>query len=120
MYYCSCTIQQILHVYFRINVRFGIFFLDSDVVSSSSSSSGSFADSDSCGRFVVKFTKPIRAITPGQICALYAGRGGILCLGGGPITDRGLTYMERGLDVSLYELHPSGDNDLSLSHMCIK
>jgi tRNA U34 2-thiouridine synthase MnmA/TrmU len=69
------------------------------------------------GRFVIKFSKPIRAITPGQICALYAGRDGVICLGGGPITNRGATYLERGLDVmSLHDLHPSGHNDLSLSH----
>ena len=69
------------------------------------------------GRFVIKFTKPIRAITPGQICALYAGRHGVICLGGGPITNRGPTYMERGLDfMSLHDLHPSGHNDLSLEH----
>ena len=73
------------------------------------------------GRFVIKFSKPIRAITPGQICALYAGRDGIICLGGGPITNRGATYLERGLDVmSLHDLHPSGHNDLSLSHLHFK
>lgn len=74
-------------------------------------------NNDGGGRFVIKFTKPIRAITPGQICALYAGRNGVICLGGGPITNRGATYMERGLDVMpLHDLHPSGHNDLSLSH----
>jgi tRNA U34 2-thiouridine synthase MnmA/TrmU len=81
-----------------------------DCVSSNNGGSGG-------GRFVIKFSKPIRAITPGQICALYAGRDGVICLGGGPITNRGATYMERGLDVmSLHDLHPSGHNDLSLSH----
>jgi hypothetical protein len=63
---------------------------DDDVGGSGSSGGG--------GWFVVKFTKPIRAIMPGQICALYAGRDGRICLGGGPIADRGSTYMERGLD----------------------
>ena len=80
---------------------------DDDVGGSGSSNNGG-------GRFVVKFTKPIRAITPGQICALYAGQDGCICLGRGPIANCGSTYMERGSDVSLYDLHPSGHNDLLL------
>ncbi|KAL7534659.1 hypothetical protein ACHAWF_004903 [Thalassiosira exigua] len=41
------------------------------------------------GSLVVRFDEPVRAITPGQIVALYAGRGGLICLGGGPIEGRG-------------------------------
>ena len=68
----------------------------------------------SLGMLAVKFYKPIRAITPGQIVALYAGTDGLICLGGGPIYSRGQSFMERGLDISLFTLHPSGHNDLSL------
>lgn len=70
--------------------------------------------SSSLGMFSVKFHKPMRAVTPGQILALYAGTGGLICLGGGPIHSRGSSFMERGLDISLSLLHPSGCNDLSL------
>uniref|UniRef100_A0ABD3MZ98 Uncharacterized protein n=1 Tax=Stephanodiscus triporus TaxID=2934178 RepID=A0ABD3MZ98_9STRA len=68
------------------------------------------------GHIVVRFTKPIRAITPGQIVALYAGRGGLICLGGGPIGGKGASLMDRGIGASLSDLHPSGHNDLSLPH----
>ncbi|KAL3810395.1 hypothetical protein ACHAXA_004171 [Cyclostephanos tholiformis] len=71
---------------------------------------------DGRGRFVVRFANPIRAITPGQIVALYAGRDGLICLGGGPIGGRGASHFDRGIGVSLSDLHPSGHNDLSLSH----
>lgn len=67
----------------------------------------------SVGVVHVKFHKPMRAITPGQILALYAGNG-LICLGGGPIHMVGQSFMERGLDVTLSMLHPSGCNDLSL------
>jgi hypothetical protein len=64
---------------------------------------------------VVRFTKPIRAITPGQIVALYAGRDGLICLGGGPIKGKAASLLDRGIGVSLSDLHPSGHNDMSLS-----
>jgi tRNA U34 2-thiouridine synthase MnmA/TrmU len=68
------------------------------------------------GQIVVRFTKPIRAITPGQIVALYAGRNGLICLGGGPIQGKAASLLDRGIGVSLSDLHPSGHNDMSLSH----
>ena len=70
--------------------------------------------STSLGMLSIKFHKPMRAVTPGQILALYAGAGGLVCLGGGPIHSRGSSFMERGLGISLSMLHPSGNNDLSL------
>jgi len=65
---------------------------------------------------VIHFDNPMRAITPGQIVALYAGSDGLICLGGGPIKRRGTSFMDRGEEVSLCTLHPSGHNDLSLSY----
>ena len=70
--------------------------------------------SSSLGILFVRFHKPMRAITPGQIVALYGGDNGLICLGGGPIRCRGQSFMDRGLNVSLSALHPSGHNDLSL------
>jgi tRNA U34 2-thiouridine synthase MnmA/TrmU len=67
---------------------------------------------DSNGNLCVRFHKPMRAVTPGQILALYTGLDGLICLGGGPILSRGESLMERGLSVSLP--HPSGHNDLTL------
>eukprot|EP00985_Skeletonema_marinoi_P028066 scaffold23914_cov138-Skeletonema_marinoi.AAC.2 len=66
------------------------------------------------GYLTVRFDKAMRAITPGQIVALYAGADGLVCLGGGIITGPGASYMDRGLDVTAGMLHPSGYNDLSL------
>jgi tRNA-specific 2-thiouridylase len=72
------------------------------------------------GKLVVHFDKPMRAITPGQIVALYAGKDGLICLGGGPIKGRGTSFMDRGIvDISLSTLHPSGHNDLSLNHYVV-
>jgi len=62
----------------------------------------------------VRFDSPMRATTPGQILALYAGSDGLVCLGGGPIRERGASYMERDFDLPLSKIHPSGHNDLSL------
>ncbi|KAL7466292.1 hypothetical protein ACHAXS_006595 [Conticribra weissflogii] len=62
----------------------------------------------------VRFDSPMRATTPGQILALYAGSDGLVCLGGGPIRERGASYMERDFDLPLNKIHPSGNNDLSL------
>ena len=66
------------------------------------------------GHIVVHFDKPIRAITPGQIVALYAGRDGLICLGGGVIGGKKPSFFDRGMSVSLSDLHPSGHNDLSV------
>jgi tRNA U34 2-thiouridine synthase MnmA/TrmU len=66
------------------------------------------------GYLNVRFDKAMRAITPGQIVALYAGLDGLVCLGGGIISGPGASYMDRGVDVTAGMLHPSGYNDLSL------
>eukprot|EP00986_Skeletonema_menzelii_P018867 scaffold26743_cov140-Skeletonema_menzelii.AAC.3 len=66
------------------------------------------------GHLTVQFDKAMRAITPGQIVALYAGSDGLVCLGGGIIKGPGASYMDRGLDMTATMLHPSGSNDLSL------
>ena len=66
---------------------------------------------------MVKFDKPMRAISPGQIVALYAGHDGLVCLGGGPIKGKGVSFMDRcGVSEApfLSSLHPSGHNDLSI------
>lgn len=60
----------------------------------------------------VNFHLPIRAVTPGQTAALYTA-GGLLCLGGGPIRDRGPSYQELGIPLPPI-LHPSGHNDWSV------
>jgi len=70
------------------------------------------------GHLIVHFDNPMRAITPGQIVALYAGSDGLICLGGGPIKSKGLSFMDRGMtEISLTALHPSGHNDLSLQNL---
>ena len=66
------------------------------------------------GYLRIRFDKAMRAITPGQIVALYAGVDGLICLGGGIIAGPGDSYMDRGMDVTPAMLHPSGSNDLSL------
>lgn len=60
---------------------------------------------------VVKFDRPVRAITPGQTAALYVANG-LICLGGGQIWMHGPNYHELGLDLPP-QLHPAGHNDLS-------
>lgn len=63
--------------------------------------------------WTMHFDRPVRAITPGQLAALYVGEDGLVCLGGGAIWHRGESYHELGLDLPP-ELHPAGHNDLSL------
>jgi tRNA-specific 2-thiouridylase len=58
----------------------------------------------------LRFDRPMRAVAPGQVAAMYAGE---VCLGGGTIWQRGPTYHEQGRDLPS-ELHPSGHNDLSI------
>ncbi|KAL7429364.1 hypothetical protein ACHAXH_001037 [Discostella pseudostelligera] len=70
------------------------------------------------GQLVVHFDNPMRAITPGQIVALYAGRDGLICLGGGVIGGKAPTFFDREMSLSLPDLHPSGHNDLSLLKYC--
>jgi tRNA U34 2-thiouridine synthase MnmA/TrmU len=65
----------------------------------------------------VVFDCPLRGVTPGQIAALYLG---VVCLGGGPISQRGATLFEQGIETpnfgtSNMSLHPAGANDLSMS-----
>mmetsp|Transcript_13391 Transcript_13391/g.19156 ORF Transcript_13391/g.19156 Transcript_13391/m.19156 type:complete len:167 (-) Transcript_13391:99-599(-) len=64
-------------------------------------------------KYTVRFDKPIRAVTPGQIVAIYIANG-IICLGGGLIWAHGPTYhkMNKILPKSL---HPAGSNDLSVN-----
>lgn len=63
--------------------------------------------------FTAMFDRPVRAITLGQLAALYVGNDGLVCLGGGAIWERGASYHDRGMDLPT-ELHPAGHNDLSL------
>jgi tRNA-specific 2-thiouridylase len=67
------------------------------------------------GGWIVRFDKPIRAITPGQLTALYVGDDGLVCLGGGIILERSVSYHEQGKDLPT-ELHPAGHNDLSVEN----
>ena len=62
--------------------------------------------------YTIELDKPVRGVTPGQMTVLYLGD--LICLGGGPIDQRGPTFLElnRLLPADLY---PSGHNDLSLS-----
>jgi tRNA-specific 2-thiouridylase len=65
---------------------------------------------DKTGHVEVYFDRPIRAITKGQMAVVYIGD---VCLGGGPILERGASYHERGRELPS-ELHPAGHNDLSV------
>ena len=62
-------------------------------------------------RIVVRFDRPVRAITPGQTAAIYVG-GGLICLGGGQIASAGPSFHQLGLELPRM-LHPAGQNDLS-------
>lgn len=66
--------------------------------------------SDDGTSYEVVLDKPLRGIAPGQICGIYLNS--LICMGGGPITKRGPSYME--LNKALpSSLHPAGHNDLS-------
>ena len=73
--------------------------------------------------YEVIFDKPLRGITPGQVAVFYVGQDGLICIGGGPIAHRGLTYFELGQDLPLVSknqkkansgLHPAGHLDRSV------
>jgi len=64
--------------------------------------------------YEIKTQKPLRAITPGQHCAIYVGTEGLVCLGGGTIVERGPTYHELNQELDVSNLHPAGHNDLSV------
>jgi tRNA U34 2-thiouridine synthase MnmA/TrmU len=82
----------------------------------------SHSDSDSPGgnsgttMYEVRLDSPLRGIARGQVCAIYSGgrAGDLVCLGGGPIEQRGPTYWEMQRDLPQI-LHPAGLNDLSLA-----
>jgi tRNA U34 2-thiouridine synthase MnmA/TrmU len=61
---------------------------------------------------LIKFDRPVRAITAGQTAAVYVGSG-LVCVGGGQILKHGPTYHELGMPLPS-KLHPSGNNDLSV------
>jgi len=75
---------------------------------------------DDAGRFdghnlQVKLKIPLRGVAPGQSCVVYLGgkAGDLICLGGGPIDQRGKNYWEMKRDLPNI-LHPSGHNDSSV------
>jgi tRNA U34 2-thiouridine synthase MnmA/TrmU len=63
--------------------------------------------------YQVHFDKPVRGITRGQTAVFYVADG-LICLGGGPIVERGATYFDQGLPLPTDNLHPAGLNDLSV------
>ena len=69
-------------------------------------------------RYTVTTKQPLRAVTPGQHCAIYVGIDGLVCLGGGTILEQCQpTYrcdnrQDHVLDVA--QLHPSALNDMSV------
>ena len=67
---------------------------------------------------MIKFDRPVRAITPGQTAAIYVGKG-LICLGGGQIWTHGPTFHDLGIDLPP-QLHPAGNNDLSIKPIKFK
>ena len=65
--------------------------------------------------YEIRLKLPLRGIAPGQVCVVYAGgkEGDLICLGGGPIDQRGPNYWEMQQDLPKI-LHPSGRNDRSI------
>jgi tRNA U34 2-thiouridine synthase MnmA/TrmU len=61
------------------------------------------------GGYEIVLHQPLRGIAPGQVCGIYYN--GLLCLGGGAITQRGPTYLDMQKELP-GTLHPSGHNDM--------
>jgi tRNA U34 2-thiouridine synthase MnmA/TrmU len=69
-------------------------------------------------QYIVQTEKPLRAITPGQHCAIFVGEDGLVCLGGGTIQESGPTYHDLGREMPhVSDLHPSGHNDVSVPRL---
>lgn len=60
---------------------------------------------------LVHFDKALRGVSPGQYTVFYI-LDGLICLGGGPIHERGLSYWDRNKELDLKNIHPSGLNDV--------
>jgi tRNA-specific 2-thiouridylase len=66
------------------------------------------------GQYIVQLKTPLHGIAPGQVRAVYASGkdSDLICLGGGPIDQRGPTYWDLQIELPSI-LHPAGHNDLS-------
>mmetsp|Transcript_27041 Transcript_27041/g.29133 ORF Transcript_27041/g.29133 Transcript_27041/m.29133 type:complete len:506 (+) Transcript_27041:77-1594(+) len=64
--------------------------------------------------YEIRLKLPLRGIARGQVCVFYSGgkEGDLICLGGGPIDQRGQNYWEMQKDLPTI-VHPSGHNDHS-------
>lgn len=71
------------------------------------------------GRYRISFDLPLRGITSGQQAVFY-DPSGLVCLGGGAISERGPSFFERGLPLP-NEVAPAGHNDQSTAQRsCIQ
>jgi len=59
--------------------------------------------------YTVRLDTPLRAITPGQIAAIYIANG-LVCLGGGTIWNHGPSYYEMRRDLPR-KINPSGSGN---------
>ena len=66
---------------------------------------------DGIGPYQLSFDLPLRGITSGQQAVLY-DPSGLVCLGGGAISERGPSFFEMGLPLP-NEVAPAGHNDQS-------
>ena len=74
---------------------------------------GSSSSSTTSGGYEIRLERPLRGIAPGQVCGIYY-HDGLVCLGGGAISERGQTYWELQRELPNL-LHPAGHNDHSAS-----